>query len=242
MAQNKRRPRTGEKRTTNQPLKIDRLPLEVRDAILFLRNSRFKTWEEIEELSAEKYDPDWQKKGGGFVHWEELPTPVLELFPDLRIPHTNLHRWYDLRVTQVTAETLRRSAQARELAAAFAKSVVEGADEAVLNAARDQLMYILAEDTDQKARLTATKGLIALAEVQKGVRANTIKERKVAVDERRIKALEAREELARRKLEAEADRLQKKAAKGQITPEDLARLTERTFGFKPRAEGAQSNG
>jgi hypothetical protein len=222
----KPRPKTGEKREVKRPLNIDRLPVEVKDAILQLRDQG-KTWPEIEELSA------LPKDKGGFIDWEALPTPVLELFPDLRLPHSNLHRWYDLRVSQVVAETMARSAQAREIAAAFAKSIVKGEDEAVVNAARDQLMAILAEDSTGKGRLNATKGLIALADIMNERRLNDIKERKVAVDERRIKALEAREALTRKKLEAETDKAASKLKKGELTVEDINRLRERVFGLPP---------
>jgi hypothetical protein len=228
-----RRPRTGEQRRTQQPLKIDRLPVEVRDAIQYLKNSAGKTWEEIEELSALPYDEKWQSKGGGFVNWDALPTPVLELFPEMRLPHSNLHRWYDLRVRQVMADVQRRSVQARELAAAFAKSVVDGEDAAVLNAARDQLMSLLAEDASPKARINATKGLIALAEMLQERRLNDIKERKVAVDERRLVQLEKDAELKRRRLETETEKVAAKLKKGELTVADINRLRERVFGLPP---------
>lgn len=227
----KARPRTGERRQTNQPLKIDKLPLEVRDEILRLRNRENRTWQEIEELSA------LPKDRGGFVDWHALELPVLEMFPDLRIPHSNLHRWYDLRVSQVREDVMRRSAQAREIAEAFAKSTVANDDEAALNAARDLVMGILAEDGTPGGRMRVAKTLIALAEMLQERRLNDIKERMVAVDERKIAALEKREALARKKLEAETEKLQKKAAKGTLTKADLDRLTERTFGFRTKPEG-----
>lgn len=237
----KPRAKTGEAREVNRPLKIDRLPIEVRDAVLELRDDG-KTWTEIEELSSLPWSEQWRTKGGGFVPWDALPLPVLELFPDCRLPHSNLHRWYDLRVRQVMAETMARSAQAREIASAFARSVVEGADEAVLNAARDQIMSILAEDASPKGRLKAASGLISLAEVMQGARANTIKERKVAVDERKIKAFEAREALLRRKLEAETSSAAAKFAKGDLTLADINRIREATFGLPPIADAVPSNG
>jgi hypothetical protein len=181
----KPRPKTGEKREVKRPLNIDRLPVEVRDAILQLRDNG-KTWPEIEELSSLPYNEAWSTKGGGFVNWEGLTTPVLELFPDLKLPHSNLHRWYDLRVSQVVAETMARSAQAREIAAAFAKSIVVGDDDAVMNAARDQIMSVLAEDATPKGRMKAAGALIALAEMMQQRRSNDIKERKVAVEEKSI--------------------------------------------------------
>jgi len=159
---------------------------------------------------------------------------VLELFPEMRLPHSNLHRWFDLRVEQITAEVMARSAQAREIATSFAKSIVKGADNAVVNAARDQLMSILAEDATPKARAAAAKALIALAEVMQGARANDIKERRVGVDERRIKVLEERERLARERVD-QATKSAVKKGTGQFSIEDINMLRERTFGLPPLA-------
>ncbi|HEX5234155.1 MAG TPA: hypothetical protein VFW25_02365, partial [Silvibacterium sp.] len=78
----KSRPKTGERRVVQQPLKIDRLPIEVRAAIQQLRDQG-KTWPEIEELSSLKYSEQWSTGKGGFVNWDALPTDVLELFPNL---------------------------------------------------------------------------------------------------------------------------------------------------------------
>lgn len=235
----KPRPKTGEKRLINRPLKIDRLPVDARDAILYLRDWG-KTWPEIEELSGLKFNAAWQTKGGGFIDWEALPARTLVLFQDRRLPQSSLQRWYDLRVSQVVAETMARSAQARELAAAFAKSVVDGEDAAVLNAARDQLMSLLAEDTSPKARIGATKGLIALAEMMQERRLNDIKERKVAVDERRLVQLEKDAELKRRKFTKEMDAAEKKITRGEgLTREDIDRIRERVFGIGPEAVAAK---
>lgn len=222
----KARPKTGEKRLAKRDLKIDRLPIEVRDEIQQLK-AKGRTWQEIEELSSLPRDK------GGFIDWESLPTPVLELFPDLRLPHTSLHRWYDLRVEQVISETMARASVAREVAEAFAKSTVAHADEAVLNAARDQIMSVLAEDATPKGRMAAAKTLIVLADVLQEARKNDIKERSVNVDERKIQLLEQREALARKRLEAETERASKKLAKGTLTQEDLDRLKQRTFGLAP---------
>ncbi len=176
----KSRPKTGEKRATNQPLKIDRLPPVVHDAILILRNKAGKTWLEIEELSALPADK------GGFVEWENLPTPVLELFPHMRLPHSNLQRWFDIRVDQVRKDVLVRSGQARAIAESFAKSNLVNGDEAVINAARDTLMGVLSEDGSEAGRLNATKGLIKLGELMQKAKTNSIRDRKVAVDEQAL--------------------------------------------------------
>ncbi len=230
--------KTGEKRKTNQPLKIDRLPASVHDAILYLRNHDGKTWQEIEAQSAAKYSKEWKYDAGGFVEWDEVSIAVLELFPEMRLPHSSLHRWYDLRVEQVKSSVLQRSAQAREVAEAFARSVVKGGNEAVLNAARDTFMTVLAEDATDRGRINAGKALIVLAEVMQSARANDIKERKVAVDERKLAALEAEAERKRKVMEDETARMTKKASKGQVGPEDIDRLRERVFGLPPIAQKA----
>lgn len=236
MTQPRRRPRTGEKRRTNLPLKIDKLIAAqpaAGEAILYLKNTLGKTWAEIEEQSARPYSEKWVTDLGGFVNWEALPTHALELFPGLSLPHSNLHRWHDLRIRQVMDETMARSAQARELAQAFAKSVVAKDDEAVLNAARDQFMSVLAEDASPKGRIAAAKGLIALSVVMNDARGNSIKRDKVDIDRRRIKLLEDREAKLRAKFEAETKKAAEQVADGRFGIEDVNRIRERVFGLPP---------
>lgn len=241
MQSGRRRPRTGETRRTRLPLRIDRLPQDVRDAVLFLKNDQGRTWQEIEEISALPPGEGWRDGRAGFVKWEKLDPEVVELFPNRRLPHSNLHRWYDLRVQQVQQELEVRAVQARTIARAFASSVVEGSDAAVLNAARDQIMSVLSEDATARGRMRAAKALIVLAQVMQEARLNEIKERKVATDERRIKLLEEREAALKRKLEAETEKVAKKLDRGQLKREDLAALVQRTFGIAPAgASGAAS--
>jgi hypothetical protein len=225
-----RRPRVGERRQKNQPLKIDKLPLEVRDAIQHLRNQQNKTWDQIEELSSLPFNKDWQTKSSvGFVNWDAMPTAVLELFPDLKIPQTNLARWYDLRVAQVMRETMARSAQARELATAFAKSVVARDDQAVINAARDQLMSILAEETSSKARINATKGLIALADTMIAAKKNDLRERQVGVQE---KTLQMKLDLIKQKAASLIGAIEGQEGKSpvQLTREELLEKVRDIYG------------
>jgi hypothetical protein len=229
------RRKTGQPRLVNQPLSIDALPVEVHEAIKYLRATKDVSWPEIERLSALPYSAEWKdsKEFGkhGFVNWDALPTHVLEKFPKLHLPHSNVHRWWDVRVQQAAREVLERSAQARELAQAFAAASIEGADEAVLNAARDVIFGML-QQQDAKSRSNTASKLLALGIVMQEARANTIKERKVAVDEKKLKALEAREELNRRKLERETDDAAKKLRNGgEVTLDDLNRLRERVFGL-----------
>lgn len=176
-AATRKRPATGDARKTHHPLKIDRLPMDVQQAICQLYNAGC-TWAEIEQLSK------LTKKDGGFVDWDALLAEVLELFPGRYIPHSNLHRYYDLRIQQVKQNVLERSEQARVVAEAFAGSVIEGGESAVLFAARDTIMTVLAEDNSSGGRAKAAKALTSLAEVMQSVRRNDIKERQVALAER----------------------------------------------------------
>lgn len=218
------RAKTGERRQVNQPLKIDLLPEKMRDRILTEHNTLGRPWEEIEMAS-----PSWDE-------WDKVNDSVLKLFPKRRLPHSTLHRWYDLRVSQVRRDVMAQAEQSREIAAVFAKASVDGGDEAVLNAARD-LIFGLLQQGGVGFQFAASKALIALGEVMQASRANQIKERKVAVDERKLKALEAREELRRRKLETETQNAAKKLSKGgAVTVEDINRLRERTFGLPPIAK------
>jgi hypothetical protein len=68
-----RHPRTGQKRASRRPLWIDRLPQEVRDAIVAAR-AEGKTWKQIAQLASEK--------------------------SRCTIPVTTVQRWYDLRIEQ----------------------------------------------------------------------------------------------------------------------------------------------
>lgn len=68
------RPRTGQRRKTRQPFSIDKLAPEVGETICKLRREG-KTWQQIEELSPQ--------------------------FAGRRLPHSSIHRWYDVQVAQI---------------------------------------------------------------------------------------------------------------------------------------------
>jgi hypothetical protein len=237
--QTKARPRTGESRQIRLPLSVDLLPMDVLEAIKELRSQWGLSWPEIERLSSLPFSENWRKEIGtrGFVNWDALPTRVLNAFPNLRIPHSNLHRWYDLRVEQAQQEVRARAEQARIIATAFANSGIENGDEAVTNAARDLIFEVL-QAPDSKSRLVAFKGLVSLKDVMNGARANDIKERKVAVEERRTAQLDKDADLKLKRMEQETNSAAKKLNKGgELTIEDINRLRERTFGLPPIKRG-----
>lgn len=228
----KSRPKTGEPRATNQPLKIDRLPPSAHEAIVRLYKAG-KTWEEMEALSAQPLDK------GGFVDWDKLSTDVLELFPNLRLPHTNLHRWFDLRVRQVSRNVLKSAEQARVIAEAFVSANVEGDREGVLNAARDLIMGVISEDGSFEARIGAAKALTALGKIMQTARTNDVRERTVAVDERKLVQMEKDAELKRKRFQREMDAAEKKVTKGEaLTVADINKIRERVFGIGPAPAAA----
>jgi hypothetical protein len=222
----KARPRTGEKRKTNQPLNMDRLPPEVLDVILQLRNGRGKTWEEISDLTAQPVGD----KNCGFIDWEKLDVSVRRLFPKRRIPLTTLHRWYDIRIRQVRDDVAVKSEQARAIAESFAKSQMVNGDEAVINAARDTLMGVLSEDGSAEGRMNATKGLIKLGELMQKARTNSLRERAVSIDETNLQL--KLDEIKRR-----TEKLMKAAEKGtpgsplQLSREQLLEHVKGIYGI-----------
>lgn len=68
-----RRPRTRQPRQSQKPLRIDRLPQEVKDAIIAARASG-ETWKQISRMASAA--------------------------AGLHLPPSSLQRWYDLRIEQ----------------------------------------------------------------------------------------------------------------------------------------------
>jgi hypothetical protein len=219
------RPKTGDKRKTRQPLKIDKLPAEVRDQIQQLRADG-KTWTEIEELSAE------------FVKWDALPTRVLELFPDMRLPHSSLQRWWDLRVDQVKAELMARAEKAREIASAFADSKFEELPAAVEGALRDQI-FSLMQASDMSSRGKVITELQKLARLLVQQKRLEILDERTKAETKRVELLVRDFEMRKKKFDQETDKAQRKLKKGQaITTDDINRIRERTFGLPPIASSS----
>ena len=210
----KPRRRTGEKPERRQPLKVDLLPEKLRDRILSERNQLGRTWQEIEIAS-----PEWQE-------WK-LATPEAEAaFPGRKLPHTTLHRWYDLRVEQVRADAMAQNVVAREVASSFAKAVVKGDQQAVVNAARD-IIFSLLENGDEAHRAVTAKKLIDLGYLMQMARGNEIKARKLNLDERRVVVAEKRLEQLKGQVKGLKDELGKK----QMSPAELQQKLDEIYGL-----------
>src|SRR6266404_4441405 len=120
----KQRPRTGEKRETRQPFAIDKLPSAWRDKIIGWR-AKWLTWEQIEE---ETKNLEWAKLE------EAEPELVLSHFADKRIPHSTLHRWYDVQIEQKLEEIEAERKASQAIVEKFASAGYPRLDEAVKNA------------------------------------------------------------------------------------------------------------
>jgi len=191
----KSRPKTGEEREVKRPLKIDLLPQSVLDAIETLRD-RGEPWPRIEAQSAKPYSPEWKKDGGGFVDWDSLDTRVLEEFPELKLPKSSLHRWYDIRIDQVRNQTLVESQRARAWAQEFASKSLPEANAAVINALRDQVFALMrgVGRGDQAMFIAGLKDLtLAMTRMQR-----------VELQGKRVEADLAKIDAERAKLAAEA--------------------------------------
>jgi hypothetical protein len=233
----KRQPRTGEKRKRRQPLSVDKLGQTVHDAIFYLRNRLGLTWIEIEERSARPYSEKWKDDDGGFIDWSSVDLKVLELFPNLRVPHSNLHRWYDIRVEQVRAQVLTESEGARAFAAAFARADLSDANSAVVNALRDQV-FDLIQSAGQGDKAIFIKGLQNLTLAMTRMQRVELQAKRVEVDERKLAQIEQDAELKRRKFEREMNAAEKKITRGEaLTSEDIDRIRERVFGIGPKRVG-----
>lgn len=206
----KSRPKTGERRQIRQPLKIDKLPVEMRDRIQAERAAG-RTWEEIEEMSPE------------FAEWDKVPDAAKKLFPDGFLPHTTLARWWDLRVDQVRREVMKQAEAAKGLAVAFAGRSMEQTPEAVMNAYRDLIFSVL-EQSDAKSKSKVIKNLADLGWLVNDSRKVEIKERAQKTAER---ALELRVE----QMTAKVVTLKKDVEKKKLTPGELKKKLDEIYGL-----------
>jgi hypothetical protein len=176
-----KRAKTGVARLTRQPFNLDRLPPVVHQAIEQLRDPGGKTWVQIAKQSARPYSKDFLTDGGGFIDWDSLETPVLELFPECRLNTSSLQRWFDVRIEQAREQTLAEGKAAREFAQLFASTGIEGGNEAVVNAMRDQV-FALARSSAVGDRVMFIKGLNQLTLAMMRMERLTLSKRKIEAE------------------------------------------------------------
>ena len=215
------RPKTGEKRSVRLPLKIDRFPLEVHEEIQKLRANGY-SWDTIEEMSKR------------FVKWKELPHDIAALFPEKKLPHSNLQRWYDIRIEQVQKQVLADTEHARQFAEAFKGREFKDLDVAVINALRDQVFSLMRLGGDAKNQAQFLRALSNFGWLIAQFKKVDLAQEKNKAENRRVKLME--EEAARKQklFEKATNDAAKKLGKGQaLTVADINRIRERAFGLPP---------
>jgi hypothetical protein len=185
-----RRPRTGEKRRTRQPLRIDSFPEEVRKKVQELRAAG-ETWEEISEAS---------RKFAG----EHLAV-------------STLHRWYDLRVAQAHAETMKEYERARALAASFAGKSFEKLPQAV-QSGLSSAIFSLAESQDEASRGKFIKSMGDLAWLLARNRQLDQEDKRLGLEAKKLEAVVAK-----------VQGLRKDVEKKKLSSEELARKLDEIY-------------
>ncbi|MBZ5703252.1 MAG: DUF3486 family protein [Acidobacteriia bacterium] len=205
-----RRPRTGEERSVRQPLKIDKLSQEVRDAILKAR-AEGCTWEETAE---------WASKKAG----EPLAISVV-------------HRWYDLRVEQVRKEVMEQAERSRAIAAAFAGKEFKDLPEAALNALTSEVFAVMeaGEAADREKALAnlvfVMSKLITAQAKQKQVE---LEREKIELAKKKFDDLRSKAE------KATNDAAAKIGKGKEFTLADINNIRQRTFGLPPIQRSASA--
>jgi hypothetical protein len=219
------RPKTGERRLVRQPLKIDLLPEAVKKCILELR-AAFTPWQEIERLS------HLPVGAGGFVPWAELDLRVRAAFPDSHLPHTMLHRWYDLRVEQVRREVEAHAITSRLVAQSFLGHGYENLAESIKNALADRIFGLtMGSDPEQLKKDLLEFGylLAKLMQAQTAAAKSDVERRK----------LELQEERAKKEVKEFIEQGESKIRGGKrFTIDEINRIRAATLGLPPIAAAA----
>jgi hypothetical protein len=179
----KPRVKRGERREVNQPLKIDALPQSVCDAIDWLRDKRKPclSWEQISAKSALPYGEKWQTEDVGFIDWEKLDRAVREKFPEMKLSRNGLSNWYDQRIEQIRTRAFAESAAAQAFAEKFVGKTIEGGNEAVLNAMRDEV-FKLSRSMDLESRMKYIDSLNALTLAMARIQRTELMKKRVDAD------------------------------------------------------------
>jgi len=205
-----RPPRTGEKRSTRQPLKIDKLDPKVRADILKARAEGL-TWEETAEFAS---------KSAG----ESLAVSLV-------------HRWYDIRVEQVQREVMEQAERSRVIAGAFAAKGFEGLPEAAVNALSSEVFAIMEAGTPAEREKGLGNLVFVLSSLMK---AQAAKKRVELEREKIELAKKKFDELRDKADKATNDAAAKVGKGRALTIDDINRIRERALGLPPISRAAGS--
>src|ERR1017187_7463228 len=198
-----RQPRTGEKRKTRQPFRVDAMKPAVREEILTAR-AEGCTWQETAERAT---------KAAG----EAIALSVCQ-------------RWYDVRVEQVQKEVLQRSDRARELAAAFAGKGFKDLPEAALNALSSEVFAVMEASTGPQREHSLGNLILALSKLTAArakEKSEELEAKKVKLAEQKFEQLRAQAD------KATNDAATKLGKGRGLTIADINRIREPTLGLGP---------
>jgi hypothetical protein len=208
----KPRPKTGEPRLVRQPLKIDRLPQAMQERIRACRVSARMTWDEIERAS-----PTWEE-------WKKVPIDVIELFPGMRLPHSNLQRWYDLRIEQALREQEQRSIAAHAAADKVAARGFDNLTASVKHALGEAVFEVMNAGNDAAAiagALTEVGHLLAKFD------RNDLKREEIEQEKQKIELLAQKLSLMKGSVKGLKEAVEKK----EVTPEQLQQKLDEIYGI-----------
>ena len=203
-------PKSEERRKKHQPFAIDKLPEDRRNHIIELR-AKWMTWEQIEQDTT-----TWK--------WDQFTENQRKLFPERRISHSTLHRWYAVVVRQKLQEIAAERQASLAVAERFSAAGYEKLDQSVKNAIADVVFSHAKSSADPEQ---FRKTLAALARLLQRDRQLDIAKQRVDVERMKV------EELLKRAEKATHDAAKKLGGGGKLTIDDINRLREHTFGLPP---------
>jgi hypothetical protein len=204
--------RTGEARKVRQPLGIDRLPLAIQDRIRAARIAG-RTWMEIEQQS-----PKW-------AEWAEATEEQRAIFPDLRLPHTNLHRWYDLRVEQVIQEQEQRAQAAHAAAEKLAARGFSNLTASVKHALGEAVFELM--NANAAAPDEIVEALTDVGHLLVKVDRNDLKREEIEQEKQKIELLSQKLQMMKGSVKGLKEAVEKK----EVTPEQLQQKLDEIYGL-----------
>jgi hypothetical protein len=211
-------PKTGVARKTHQTFAIDKLPTAWRDRIIAGR-AKWTTWEQIEQETAA-----WE--------WDELTGAQRGLFAERHIPHSTLHRWYDVQVRQKLTEIAVERQSSLALAEKLGAGGYEKLDESVKNALADVVFSYV---KDSSAPDLFRKALTEMGWLLARNRQLDIAKMKVEVEKQKV------DELIGRAEKATSEVAKKVGHGGGPTLDDINRVCEQIFGLPPIERGTSGS-
>jgi hypothetical protein len=136
-------------------------------------------------VAIENDSPHWPE-------WDQLDPALRACFPGLRLPHSNLHRWYDLRICQAGLRREDRSFAADAVVRRLAGGPFDDLPDAIKTTLGQLALAVLSAGGNP---LLQRKGLLCLARLLARFQANEIARQRLEIKKQRMELLAARVQL-----------------------------------------------